>query len=91
MKQYNCPDCTLQCDSCDGCPRVKDLPSNIVLPSVWNIPSLDDIPSCCRGCSNHPSNGGSGICLCTLPYFQAPTKYEITCTTLTSSNNYDTI
>lgn len=25
------------------------------------------IPDCCRGCSNHPSNGGSGICCCTLP------------------------
>lgn len=26
------------------------------------------IPECCRGCSNHPSNGGSGVCMCTLPY-----------------------
>ena len=26
------------------------------------------IPDCCKGCSNHPSNGGSGICNCTLPY-----------------------
>ena len=25
-----------------------------------------DIPEACRSCSNHPSNGGSGICLCTL-------------------------
>lgn len=24
------------------------------------------IPPACRGCSNHPSNGGSGICHCTL-------------------------
>lgn len=24
------------------------------------------IPASCRGCSNHPSNGGSGICHCTL-------------------------
>lgn len=24
------------------------------------------IPSACKGCSNHPSNGGSGICNCTL-------------------------
>ena len=23
-------------------------------------------PSPCVGCPNHPSNGGSGICLCTL-------------------------
>lgn len=26
----------------------------------------DDIPEACRHCSNHPSNGGSGVCLCTL-------------------------
>jgi len=25
-----------------------------------------DIPEACRSCSNHPSNGGSGICHCTL-------------------------
>ena len=24
------------------------------------------VPPACRGCSNHPSNGGSGICHCTL-------------------------
>ena len=24
------------------------------------------VPSACATCSNHPSNGGSGICLCTL-------------------------
>ena len=24
------------------------------------------IPDVCKSCSNHPSNGGSGICNCTL-------------------------
>lgn len=33
------------------------------------IDLLQHIPIPCRGCSNHPSNGGSGICNCTLPYF----------------------
>ena len=28
------------------------------------------IPKSCRGCSNHPSNGGSGICNCTLGQFK---------------------
>ena len=28
--------------------------------------SSSGIPEACRNCSNHPSNGGSGICLCTL-------------------------
>ena len=27
-----------------------------------------DIPDYCKHCANHPSNGGSGICNCTLPY-----------------------
>lgn len=34
-------------------------------------------PSCCDGCSNHPKNGGSGICNCTLPYMQNPTNYTV--------------
>ena len=33
----------------------------------------DGIPNCCRHCSNHPINGGSGICHCTLPNFENPT------------------
>lgn len=24
--------------------------------------------SVCDGCPNNPKNGGSGVCLCTLPY-----------------------
>ena len=32
---------------------------------VPNIETLD-IPDACKSCSNHPSNGGSGICNCTL-------------------------
>lgn len=27
---------------------------------------FSNIPEPCRNCSNHPSNGGSGICNCTL-------------------------
>ena len=29
-------------------------------------PNLNQIPKSCRGCSQHPSNGGSGICFCIL-------------------------
>ena len=41
-------------------PIVKDI--------IWDIDkrNSDDIPEACRHCSNHPSNGGSGVCLCTL-------------------------
>ena len=28
--------------------------------------TCDNIPEACKYCSNHPSNGGSGICHCTL-------------------------
>ena len=37
-------------------------------PYDWNT-SCEDIPECCKRCKNHPSNGGSGICMCALPYF----------------------
>ena len=25
---------------------------------------------CCENCSNNPKNGGSGVCNCTLPYYE---------------------
>ena len=28
--------------------------------------NFNDIPESCRNCHTHPSNGGSGICFCTL-------------------------
>lgn len=36
------------------------------------------IPPSCRACSNHPSNGGSGICNCTAPLFDKGWPYKIT-------------
>ena len=27
----------------------------------------NDIPDCCKYCSNHPRNGGNGFCVCSLP------------------------
>ena len=30
------------------------------------VNTLKQIPEVCKNCSNHPSNGGSGICFCTL-------------------------
>ena len=30
------------------------------------INQINTIPDPCKNCSNHPSNGGSGICNCTL-------------------------
>ncbi len=31
----------------------------------WKL-KYDNIPKACVHCSNHPSNGGSGVCHCTL-------------------------
>ena len=59
-------------------PETKELlPPDISIPSPdthfehildWTktTPLFDNIPSACRACSNHPSNGGSGICHCIL-------------------------
>lgn len=32
----------------------------------YKIPNVFPIPDACRNCPNHPSNGGTGICNCTL-------------------------
>lgn len=32
----------------------------------------NNIPEGCKNCSNHPNNGGSGICHCTIPYLNNP-------------------
>ncbi len=38
-------------------PTTKEFPKNVV---------IDDIPEGCKHCSNHPINGGSGICHCII-------------------------
>ena len=58
-------------------------------PSTWEDIKLpealehSDIPNCCKACPNHPSNGGSGICNCTAPYFEQ--NHHFTCTVQTSN------
>ena len=43
--------------------------------------TYDCTPDCCY-CQNYPSNGGSCICHCTLPYFQQTTpQWTVTCGT----------
>ena len=45
------------------------LPGNTQPPQIPNWLSTEyspPIPPACKGCSNHPSNGGTGICFCTL-------------------------
>lgn len=53
-------------------------------PEFYTISDLkDNTPEACKTCSNHPSNGGSGICHCILG--QRPVMY-----TTTTSNCYST-
>ncbi len=40
--------------------------SKISNPTGVNFYDLMGIPPACRNCGNHPVNGGSGICHCTL-------------------------
>ena len=35
-------------------------------PDIPYVTTFTDIPDPCRKCPTHPSNGGSGICNCTL-------------------------
>ena len=65
------------------------------LPTTWtdielpNVLEHSDIPNCCKACPNHPSNGGSGICNCTAPYFEQ--NHHFTCTAQTSAQTSDNI
>ena len=37
-----------------------------VQPDIPYVTTFTDIPDPCKNCPTHPSNGGSGICNCTL-------------------------
>lgn len=41
---------------------------------IWDTQTLNYIPDGCKNCSNHPSNGGSGVCHCTIG-----TMGQVTC------------
>lgn len=51
------------------CEKQQDLPEPVSPWMFGVVPDADYyMPDCCWNCSNHPRNGGSGICNCTLPY-----------------------
>ena len=69
---------------CKKCGAYKTVPINYQpLQPFYDSPAFDHIPNCCKACSNHPSNGGSGICNCTAPYFEQ--NHHFTCTVQTSN------
>ena len=98
MKQFSCPDCKVKLDTCEGCQRycVKEQKQNNIFPThPFNLPNtyIYTPPStyeyeCCKGCSNNPVNGGSGICNCTLPYFERSITYNTINTTTTTSQTF---
>lgn len=71
MKLYNCPDCTQTEDTCENCTRyqmyhrINIIEVNISWPYHETL-TFSNIPSACRNCPNHSSNGGNGNCSCTL-------------------------
>ena len=81
MKKYEQCEHRLECGTCVKTGKIcPHLPAEIrqieIAPCVEPLPNLDwvstisndSIPDCCKPCPNHPSNGGSGICNCVLPY-----------------------
>ena len=95
MKHFNCPDCKVKMDTCEGCQRyyLKEKESNIypTYPTHPFLPNTYDTfyeYECCKGCTNNPANGGNGICNCTLPYFEKSRTgdcYSTNTTTTTST------
>ena len=68
MKEYSCPDCNIETNSCNGCPRIERQYTDNKTEVDWskfNIAS-HSIPDACKYCATHPSNGGDGICWCVL-------------------------
>lgn len=84
MKEFNCPDCNLQIDTCNGCHRMQERITNILEENERQVWNLGFDYKCCRTCHNNPKNGGSGICNCVLPYMSR-TGNPITYTTNTVS------
>ena len=81
MKKYDQCEHRLECGTCIKTGKIcPHLPAEIrqieIAPCVDPLPDVDwvgtisndSIPECCKPCPNHPSNGGSGICNCVLPY-----------------------
>ena len=57
---------------------IADKNPPVFIPQISTTPAtVEWVPETCKNCSNHPSNGGSGVCACTLGLRSVTT----TCTT----------
>lgn len=54
-----------ECFNC-GWSSEEEREDVVRIPYVNNIKVYDYTPAACRYCSNHPNNGGSGVCHCIL-------------------------
>lgn len=82
MSKYDQCEHRLHCGTCVKtgklCPYINFAPTKETeynpydvepLPRIdWTEDQVSNIPQCCVACPNHPSNGGSGVCNCVLPY-----------------------
>lgn len=68
-------------------PQMPDIPKAPTVPQIpyWPTINMFDVPEACKACSNHPSNGGSGICHCTIPYFHREQRYPKPYRTVTTT------
>ena len=57
-----------KCSQCNWAVEEKVEVRDIWWPDSAYAFGAENIPECCRNCSGHPKNGGSGMCMCTLPY-----------------------
>ena len=81
MSKYDQCEHRLHCGTCVKtgklCPHINSTPVHNPydvepLPRIdWTEDLIGNIPQCCLTCPNHPSNGGSGICNCVLPYMSS--------------------
>lgn len=65
------------CDSHISVPSVDNIHTGIFPDTDSTTVDLNAIPQCCRGCSNHPLNGGSGNCNCVAPFLNTTTGSSI--------------
>lgn len=79
---YTCPKCgadtqetilasyppkrRIRCTKCDWEDTEESEVARVPYPVVNSFNLVDSVPHYCRSCPNHPSNGGSGFCNCTL-------------------------
>lgn len=64
---------------CMSCGLEVTYDPEIIAENVIRVPFRHATADPCAGCPNHPRNGGSGICHCTVPFFSPNSPWKITC------------